>query len=140
MMYNIIAQKLEIEKLKESLNQSENLVQDLQEELEMKDSLTVKELVIDDSSQDAHETSLIGKELNMFSSETDADLLMRCANDESASPKEVESMSKIEAELEAELERLELSMNGTTLHGKLSGAIEVSLHFCFQGYDSQTRR
>lgn len=128
-MYNIIAQKLEIEKLKESLNQSENLVQDLQEELEMKDSLIVKELVIDDSSQDAHETSLIGKELNMFSSEADADLLMRCANDESANPKEVKSMSKIEAELEAELERLELSMNGTTMHGKLSGAIELEREF-----------
>jgi len=126
MMYSIIVQKLEMENLKESLKQSENLVQDLQEELDMKDSLTVKELVIDDSSQDAHDTSLIDKELSMLSSEGDANMLMRCANDESVSPKEVESMSKIEAELEAELERLELSMNGTTMRGKLSGAIEVS--------------
>lgn len=110
-MYAIIAQNLEVGNLKESLKQSENLVQDLQEELEMKDSLTVKELVIDDSSQDA---------------QVDTNVLTKYADEDSVCMKEVESMSKIEAELEAELERLELSMSGTAL---LSDAIELEHEF-----------
>jgi predicted DNA-binding transcriptional regulator len=38
-----------------------------------------------------------------------------------------EPMSKIEAELEAELERLELNINASSLDRRLSGLVEVSL-------------
>lgn len=87
-----------MEKLDKLLKHKENLVQDLQEELEMKDSLTVKELAVEDyESQD-----------NSF--------------DKMA---EEESLSKIEAELEAELERLESNMNSTRFEAKLSNATEV---------------
>lgn len=123
-MSTAIANKLEVRKLEESLKQSENLVQDLQEELEMKDSLTVKELY-DDDSQDAHENLCGDKKLNMFSSQVNNNIVVKCADDESITLKEVESMSKIEAELEAELERLERSMKGSTLQGRLSDAIEL---------------
>lgn len=87
-----------MEKLDKLLKHKENLVQDLQEELEMKDSLTVKELAVEDyESQD-----------NSF--------------DKMA---EEESLSKIEKELEAELERLESNMNSTRFEAKLSNATEV---------------
>ena len=40
----------------------------------------------------------------------------------------LESMSKIEAELEAELERLGLDMNASSLEGKLSELVEVRIN------------
>ncbi|XP_068308484.1 uncharacterized protein [Pyrus communis] len=75
---SFIANKREVDKLKDLLKQTENLVQDLEEELEMKDSVTVKEIA--DENYGAQEESS-------------------------------ELISKIEAELEAELERLGLNMN-----------------------------
>uniref|UniRef100_A0A7N0TRF5 Uncharacterized protein n=1 Tax=Kalanchoe fedtschenkoi TaxID=63787 RepID=A0A7N0TRF5_KALFE len=80
-----LANRREVDKLTELLKQSKNLVQDLQEEIEMKDSVTVKELASE--KIDIHESD--GKQSEM--------------------------MSQIEAELEAELERLELNMKGSTL-------------------------
>ncbi|XP_074316446.1 uncharacterized protein LOC141652750 [Silene latifolia] len=109
----IIANKVELEKLKESLKQSEHLVEDLQDELEMKDSLTVKELVNDDDSQDIHGI-LTGTEI------LDMNVLVQFADEESVCLKKDDSISNIEAELEAELERLELSMKGSTLPGELN--------------------
>ena len=40
-------------------------------------------------------------------------------------------MSKIEAELEAELERLGLNMNASTLQRQLSNVVEVSVEVVF---------
>ncbi|GFQ08128.1 hypothetical protein PHJA_002956800, partial [Phtheirospermum japonicum] len=46
--YSSLRYNLEIKKLTKSLKQSEDLVQDLHEELEMKDASTVKELAVED--------------------------------------------------------------------------------------------
>lgn len=124
-MSNLIANKAEVEKLKDRLKESENLAQDLQEELEMKDSLTVKELVNDDDSQDIHEGSNSHEKMNLFSNQADSGVPIRYNDEESVSSEKIESLSKIEAELEAELERLELSMKGS--QGGKSDAFEVNV-------------
>ena len=124
-MASLLSNKVEVEKLKDRLKQSENLVEDLQEELEMKDSLTVRELVNDDDSQDIHELSFTHEKMSSFSNQADMGVPIRYANEESANLEKIESMSKIEAELEAELERLELSMKGSALKGRNSDAFEV---------------
>lgn len=116
----------EMDKLNDLLRQSEYLVQDLLEELEMKDSLTVKELATEDcESQDTLNDSSNNGALQashngalQASSSTNYD-------DCQSQKTEEESRSKIEAELEAELERLELSINSSTLEGKLAELDEV---------------
>lgn len=120
----VIANKLEVEKLKESLKQTENLVQDLYEEFEMKDSPTVKELDNNDDSQDTHENWCGNIKLIMFPRQLDTTPLIKCDDEESIIQKEAKSMSKIEAELEEELERLEQSMKGPALQGRLFNDIE----------------
>lgn len=127
-MCTMIANKMEVEKLKESLKQSEHLVADLQEELEMKDSLTVKELVNDDDSQDIHESFCGHQKMNLFSNLNDSSVAIY-ADEELVSLEKIKSMSKIEAELEAELERLELSMKGSALQGRSSDPIEFDQEF-----------
>ncbi|CAB4295381.1 unnamed protein product [Prunus armeniaca] len=88
-MYTIIAHKREVDKLNESLKQTQKLVQDLhKEEVEMKDSLNLKEL------------SNLGFEFQVTDQTVDDD---------------AEAMSKIEAELLAELELLELNVNTYSL-------------------------
>ena len=126
-MSNLIANKAEEEKLKDRLKESENLAQDLQEELEMKDSLTVKELVNDDDSQDTHESSNSHEKISLFSNQTDSGVPIGYDDEESVSLEKIESLSKIEAELEAELERLELSMKGSSLQEGKSDAFEVNI-------------
>nr|KYP45804.1 hypothetical protein KK1_032622 [Cajanus cajan] len=59
----IMANKREIDKLRELLKQTENLVQDLQEELEMKDSMTVKELQNENYEEGSESMSKIEAEL-----------------------------------------------------------------------------
>jgi len=130
-----MANKREIDKLRELLKQNENLVQDLQEELEMKDSMTVKELQNENyGSLDTLDHSSYDKELNEFSPEKHVDNSPRIDSKESYHQKveqSSESMSKIEAELEAELERLGLDMNASSLEGKLSELVEVRIMFIF---------
>ncbi|KAL9227318.1 hypothetical protein vseg_003020 [Gypsophila vaccaria] len=116
----IIANKVEMEKLKKSLKQSENLVEDLQDELEMKDSLTVKELVNDDDSLDIHGILSANEVSDVFSDQADMNVSIINADEESVCPKNDHSITNIEAELEAELERLELTMKGSTLPGELN--------------------
>lgn len=102
MVSSFLENKREMEKLNKLLKHKENLVQDLQEELEMKDSLTVKELAVEDyESQD----------------------------DSRGQMAEEEPLSKIEAELEAELERLESNMNSTRFEAKLSNVMELDPDF-----------
>lgn len=135
MITSIMANKREIVKLRELLKQNENLVQDLQEELEMKDSMTVKELQNENyGSLDTLDHSSYDKELNEFSPEKHVDNSPRIDSKESYHQKveqSLESMSKIEAELEAELERLGLDMNASSLEGKLSELVEVRIMFIF---------
>ncbi|XP_030474224.1 uncharacterized protein LOC115691655 [Syzygium oleosum] len=125
MMSSIIANRKEVDKLKELLKQTENLVQDLHEELEMKDSLTVKELASENcESQDTHNDSLRDTAPTPFSLEHSV-IDRRVFTKESYSPKVGEtpdSMSKIEAELEAELERLGLNMSASRLERRLPSA------------------
>lgn len=106
-MSTVMANRREVDKLNQLLKQTENLVQDLHEELEMKDSLTVDVL--------AHENCDSQEDNNQhFANQEDLKLDMKS-----------ESMSKIEAELEAELERLEQNMNTSSLERRLSGLIEL---------------
>lgn len=87
-----MASQAEVSKVKQELKQTENLVHDLEDELEMKDSLIVKELDIEKAAENS------------------------------------ESISNIEAELEAELERLEINMNSSNIEIRLSDMIEVRVY------------
>lgn len=126
----ILLKKNEIENLNGMLKSSENLVQDLQDELEMKDAITLEEL-----------TSEVSGLLKRCDNITKCESIEPDANQVPASycPAEKEkrnsllklpmeeSRSKIEAELEIELEKLELSMNTCSLNGRMSALDEVFL-------------
>lgn len=122
-------------KLRELLKQTENLVQDLQEELQMKDSMTVKELHSEHyGSQDTCDHSFCDKELTRFSPEKHMDNspIIDCKKSYDQREEESsESMSKIEAELEAELERLGLNMNESSPGRTLSEPVEVNINVYF---------
>lgn len=121
----IISNKKEMDDINEMLKQSENLVRDLQEELEMKAMLTVKEIAGGyHQSQVTTDCSSSNPEPIASSSK------QKSAKHERKEPddQEVEShelMSKIEAELEAELERLELNMKASNLES-ISDFVEVT--------------
>ena len=118
-----VANKREIDKLKELLKHTQNLVQDLQEELEMKDSVTVKELSNENcESLDISENSFFGRrERNLDSSAKSDDKELFEQNAEEGS----ESLSKIEAELEAELQRLGLNTHTSSTDQRFSDLHEV---------------
>ncbi|KAL3637893.1 hypothetical protein CASFOL_018341 [Castilleja foliolosa] len=115
--YSSLRHKLEIEKLTKSLKQSEDLVQDLHEELEMKDVSTLKELAVEDYNPYFNDDAT-----QALSPEQKVDTSPRHCHDE-------ESMRKIEAELEAELDRLESNFNSSKLDGKLSDVAELDQDF-----------
>ncbi|KAK4750455.1 hypothetical protein SAY87_003937 [Trapa incisa] len=121
-MFSILANKKEVDKLKELLKQTENLVQDLQDELELRDSLTVKELACETcESLDAHNNSMHGTACNIFSTEQFMEIHTRCTGIERASMN-TDSMTRIEIELEAELERLGLDIKASNLESRISDA------------------
>lgn len=113
------------------LKQKDNLVQDLQDELEMKDSLTVRELATEDyESEYTRIDASINEALYSLAPQQNLNDSSEYCGEEYHSPHtEEESRSKIEAELEAELERLELSMTSTKLAGKLTELVEVRTFF-----------
>lgn len=118
MVYTTIASKREMDKLNEKLKQTQNLVQDLNEELEMKDSLMVKELDNDGSEcQGTYEHSIVDGISTAFSPERKLDKVTLCGSKEPDDIKAYysEERSKIEAELEAELELLELNIKKSSL-------------------------
>lgn len=128
-MSTILSSKREMDRLNELLKQTENLVQDLQEELEMKDSLTVKELASEPCIT-PERTSRKSSSKKATKSSTSKELDECWDHNEpkpdiGKSPVDSESMSKIEAELEAELERLELNMSGFCHKRRFSGLSEV---------------
>ncbi|KAL0357358.1 UNVERIFIED_CONTAM: hypothetical protein Scaly_1421500 [Sesamum calycinum] len=128
---SFVANKREMEQLNKLLKQSENLVQDLQDELEMKDSLTVKELAVEDyESQDMHNDRCSDDAVHALSLVQKLDDASRYSNDEHCDQKaDEESLSKIEAELEAELERLASNMNSSRLERKISNTAELDPNF-----------
>lgn len=96
MMSTIVAHKREAEKLNDQLKQTNQLVQDLHEEIEMKDLLTIKVL----GNRDLEKKPDYGK------------------------TEDYVAISKIEAELEAELERLQSNMKPSSLE-TISNYVEV---------------
>ncbi|KAL8056857.1 hypothetical protein ABFX02_04G146600 [Erythranthe guttata] len=124
---SVMANKQEMEKLNKLLKQTENLVQDLQEEIEMKDSVTVKEIAVEDyESKDVHTDN------DVLAISSEHDYCEEYKNQKN----EEESLSKIEAELEAELERLESTINSSRLEAKLSKRNELdpdSMSDCYEG-------
>ncbi|XWS47928.1 hypothetical protein CRYUN_Cryun13aG0028200 [Craigia yunnanensis] len=133
MISSYIGNGREVEKLRRLLKRTENLVQDLQEELEMKDSLTVKELANENyNSRETYDNSFHDRATNSSSLEQNIDNSPRYDGKESyyeKVEKSSESMSKIEAELEAELERLGLNMNVSNLERRLSDLVELDPDF-----------
>ncbi|KAM0937895.1 putative protein POLAR [Dioscorea sansibarensis] len=131
-MFTALTNKRELEKLNGMLKHSESLVQDLQEELEMKDSFFVREL--ENETSEAREPNLISNaEEPTASIENQAPTSHEPVNvmeerDQQA-PSELasdpEALSKIEAELEAELERLEQSLNASSLKQRIHDLAEL---------------
>ncbi|KAG6687071.1 hypothetical protein I3843_11G052500 [Carya illinoinensis] len=124
--------KREVDSLKEKLKQTQNFIQDLQDELDMKDSMIVKELANESyKSKDTCDNScdrtltVASPELSIdISTKYDGKKLYDQSVEESSEP-----MSKIEAELEAELERLELNMNASSLDRRFSDLVELHPEF-----------
>ncbi|XP_015883133.3 uncharacterized protein LOC107418941 isoform X1 [Ziziphus jujuba] len=130
---SFVANKREVDKLKDLLKQTENLVQDLHEELEMRDSLTVKELVNENyDSQDTCDNPIHERTLNLLSSEQNIGNSPKYNGRDSYYQKaeeSSESLSKIEAELEAELERLGVNVNASALQRRLPDLVELDPEF-----------
>ncbi|KAL0384859.1 UNVERIFIED_CONTAM: hypothetical protein Sradi_2880200 [Sesamum radiatum] len=128
---SFLANKREMEQMNKLLKKSENLVQDLQDELEMKDSLTVKELAVEDyESQDVHNDRCSDDTVHALSLVQKLDDASRHSSEEHCDQKtDEESLSKIEAELEAELERLASNMNSSRLERKISNTAELDPNF-----------
>lgn len=123
---SFITNKREVDKLKDLLKQTENLVQDLEEELEMKDSVTVKELAKENyESHDTCDHSFFDRAPNSFSPEQNMDKYDGRDSYDRKAEEFSESMSKIEAELEAELERLGLNVNTSTTERRLIDLAEL---------------
>ncbi|XP_038678511.1 uncharacterized protein LOC119979958 isoform X2 [Tripterygium wilfordii] len=121
-IYSFMTNTREVNKLKELLKQTESLVQDLQEELDMKESLTVKELADETSqSQDGcdHASHDIAQPFfsEHYKNNSTGNDSKECNNEKAVESSE--SMSKIEAELEAELERLDLNINTSIYQRRL---------------------
>lgn len=126
-MASLMSYRREVEKLSALLKQTKDLVQDLQEELDMKDSLTVKEIVVKGhESQDTHEdTTEKDEEVDAFYSEQKFAQLAEGQHEDCDEEAQEESMRKIEAELEAELATLELNMTSSTLDAQFSDLLEL---------------
>lgn len=114
--------KNEVDKLNKELKQMDNLVQDLHEELDMKEMLMVKELSDEGGLPSASISSPVEKidELNKFYSLK--------TNEKNA--ENLELLSRIEEELEAELEMLEQNMKVSAIE-RLSSVVEVRNSFIF---------
>lgn len=137
MMSTILSNKKEVDELNELLEQTKNLVQDLHEELEMKESLTVKELVdesfrvreincssfdVNESINFLHHEAPTGCSPNLVADGSNQFDVENVGNIEGDN---LESMTKIEEELVAELERLEMNIRASSLQRRLSDLGEL---------------
>ncbi|KAM3754770.1 hypothetical protein ACB098_03G190500 [Castanea mollissima] len=126
LMATIVAIKREVDKLNAVLKQAKNLVQDLHEELKINDLFNVKELSNKDfESCGANGFSFLNHTPNASLTERELDKSKKY--DESEAD-DSEAISKIEAELEAELERLELNMKTYSLD-RVSNYVELDPDF-----------
>ncbi|KAM4121229.1 hypothetical protein ACJW30_03G192200 [Castanea mollissima] len=126
LMSTIVAIKREVDKLNAVLKQAKNLVQDLHEELKINDLFNVKELSNKDfESCGANGFSFLNH--TPHASLTERELDKSKKYDESEAD-DSEAISKIEAELEAELERLELNMKTYSLD-RISNYVELDPDF-----------
>ncbi|KAI7737540.1 hypothetical protein M8C21_008843 [Ambrosia artemisiifolia] len=122
MLYSFMENRREVEKLNRLLKQKENLIQDLEEEIEMKDSLVMQELTVDDHKALRSDDSVNdGSPRSVYREHHNEDSVFMKAKDD--------SFSRIETELEAELEVLELSMSSSTLGRKISNLVELDTDF-----------
>ncbi|TXG56629.1 hypothetical protein EZV62_017942 [Acer yangbiense] len=133
-MFTILANKREVKNLNKVLKEREMLVQDLQEELEMKEELNVKELADEGfESRRRNEIALLGGTSNAINHEQDSGKSMEFGDEEvdhhNNKAERSEEMSKIEAELEAELERLEFNMNTSSSLQRISLGVELEPYF-----------
>ncbi|KAH9318441.1 hypothetical protein KI387_020210, partial [Taxus chinensis] len=128
-MSTIMSSMRETERLSILLRQREELVEDLEEELEMRASWTVKDLT--DEAHNFLETSRypLGKEQGKSDASLDGLSKETREVDERTSVrdpvKNMENMTSVEAELEAELEKLELNSHASKHRRKFSGIIEI---------------
>lgn len=124
---SVLSNKIEVENLKKLLKDNKNLVQDLHEELEMKDLLTVKDLGNETDGNKELEHNDLDISIDAFqNSKWDATSLK--IDDHMAKNEEnPEALSEIEAELEAELERLEQNINACNIGQTTSAFIELQL-------------
>lgn len=118
-MSHVAANKREVDYLNELLKQNENLVQDLNEELVSEGSSFqgTTEKPSNSASSEVSTKKESDKSIKFYGREPDDE---KAANSE--------AMSKIEAELEAELERLELNMKSSSLERMLD-LIEMDPNF-----------
>ncbi|KAD2805966.1 hypothetical protein E3N88_39343 [Mikania micrantha] len=122
MLYSFMETKREVENLNLLLKQKENLVQDLEEEIEMKDSLVMQELTIDDHKSQITDCSFDDGSVHSVTHEhNNKDSVFMKAKDD--------AFSRIETELEAELEMLQLNMSSSTLERKISNLVELDPDF-----------
>ncbi|CAM8956061.1 unnamed protein product [Rhodiola kirilowii] len=124
-----VANKREVDKLSELLKQSKNLVQDLHEEIEMKDSMTVKELVIENACNQESDRTTDSLEDPTTRAENMVDSEKDFSKEDDRNAKQSEIMSQIEAELEAELERLELNMKGSSTLERIGDFVELDPNY-----------
>lgn len=129
-MTSVVANKREVDLLNERLRQAQNLVQDLHEELEMKDLLTVKKIDTDGPRipEDGAHPFLNGTTTTsspVYEMHNSSKSLTREPNDGAA--EKSDAMRENKAQLEAELERLELNMKLTSVKNT-SDFVEASLN------------
>ncbi|KAH6798703.1 hypothetical protein C2S51_035187 [Perilla frutescens var. frutescens] len=122
--------KNEVDKLNRQLMQMQNLVQDLHEELDMKEMMMVKELDMEGVLSPGEEEDLSTEEPVSSPSLVKAGKLSNTdgmkANDKKA--ENLELLSRIEAELQAELEMLEQNMKESELK-RISNVVELDPDF-----------
>ena len=120
---SLLSSKREMDRFNDVQKQRENLVLDLREELTMKDSLAVRELVKDSHQTQQNQNFDVDLEEKVYSSPKFA--LNSSSNGTKEETEGEESMREIEAELEAELEKLELCMNDSSVEEGSSLTSEV---------------
>ncbi|RVX02585.1 hypothetical protein VitviT2T_000038 [Vitis vinifera] len=131
-MATLVASKREVDKLNEQLKQTENLVEDLHEELEMKDFLTVKDLTNEGfesmKTNDCSFNSGIPTSVSL-EQEFNRSTKFNAKEPDNQNTENSELISKIEAELEAELERLEQNMKASSSLERLSDFVGLDPDF-----------
>lgn len=121
--------KNEVDRLNMQLNQMQNLVRDLHEELDMKEMLMVKELDDESDPPPGEEDTPLSMEEPVSSPSKVNEFDGVKAND-NRKAENLEVLSRIEAELQAELEMLEQNIKTSELD-RISSVVEVRNAFSY---------